>query len=526
MTLPVYLDFAASTPVASEVVEVMTAALRAPELVGNPATSSGAGGFPQGHHAFAAIEAARLKIAALINSGPDELVFCSGATEADNLAIIGGARFRQADGRHVITALGEHKAVLESVRHLAANGWRVTWLKPDPDGIIRPEAVAAALEPDTTLVSLMHANNETGVLLDVAAIGALCRQHGALFHVDAAQSAGRVPIDVRQQAIDLLSLSAHKIYGPKGIGALFIDRERVRRVEPLLFGGGQERGIRPGTLATHQIIGMGEAFRLAAARREADRVHVTALRDRLWSRLATLPDIIRNGHAEQTTGHILNVSIAGVEGESLHAGLQAVIPAGSGPEGPPLAVASGSACTSQNDEPSYVLRILGRSAELARSSIRFSFGRATTTDDIDAAADRTLTVVSMLRRQSPAIGPPGWLPPPSMPDDYPGTVVLARGEAGSEALGTWVAFNAWIAADRLVRLDVQIYGCPHTREAGNQVAAGLSGRPVSALEDFDPHEWRRALGIPVEKTGRMLIIQDALRKCLADWDNGRLSTVL
>ncbi len=515
MTPPVYLDYAASTPVAAEVAAVMGAALTEPGLVGNPATGSGPHGFPQGRHAHAAIETARGQVAAMIHPETAELVFCSGATEADNLAIIGAARFRQADGRHLVTALSEHKAVLETCRHLAAHGWRVTWLKPDADGIIRPEAVAAALQPDTVLVSLMHANNETGVLLDVAAIGAVCRQHGAWLHVDAAQSAGRVTIDVHSQMIDLLSLSAHKLYGPKGMGALFIDRERVRRIEPLMFGGGQERGLRPGTLATHQIIGMGEACRLAAGRLDADRAHVTALRDRLWSQLAALPGIVRNGHAEQNTGHILNISIAGVEGESLHAELQA---AGPEPADRPLAVASGAACSSQSDDPSYVLRLLGRSTEQARSSIRFSFGRQTTAAEIDTAARRTVQVVRWLRSQSPAAGPP----PRSDRDDP--MLVLVRGEAGTADTGTWVVFTAGIAAGRVVQLDVQVYGCPDTRRAAARVVADLEGGPVAALADPDPRQLADALQIPVEKLGRLLIIQDALRKCLADWDNGRLST--
>lgn len=509
---PIYLDYAASTPVAPEVVAVMAGALAAPELVGNPSTGGGHG-LAQGRAAHDAIESARRQVAALIQAKPAEVIFCSGATEADNLAIIGAARFRQADGRHLVTALTEHKAVLESCRHLAAHGWRVTWLAPGPDGIIWPEAVAAALEPDTVLVSLMHANNETGVLLDVAAIGALCRRHGAWLHVDAAQSAGRVPIDVRRQQVDLLSLSAHKLHGPKGVGALFIDGERVRRIEPLLFGGGQERGIRPGTLPTHQIIGMGEACRLAAASLDHDRLHVTALRDRLWSKLAALPGILRNGDPARNAGHILNVSVEGVEGESLHAGLQG------DDGGTPLAVASGAACISQDDEPSYVLRLLGRSAGLARSSIRFSFGRQTTMAEIDAAAAQTLRVIRRLRNRSPAAGRPA-------PADGPAATVLVRGEAGTAETGTWVAFTAWIAADGGIRqLQAQVHGCPDTRRAADRVVADLSGGPVTDLGTVDPRLLVTTLDIPVEKLGRLLVVQDALRNCLADWDNGRLQAV-
>ena len=500
MSLPIYLDYAASTPVATEVAEAMAAALRSPELVANPA----AGTHAAGRRAAAAVAMARAQVAGLIHADPEEVIFTSGATEADNLAIIGTARFRKAKGRHLVTALTEHKAVLESCRYLASQGWRVTWLKPDADGLIAPAAVAAALEPDTLLVSLMHANNETGVVQDVAAIGGLCRQRGVLLHVDAAQSAGRLPLDVRALQIDLLSLSAHKTYGAKGIGALFIDRERVRRVEPLMFGGGQERGLRPGTLPTHQIIGMGEAFRIAGPRLVADRQHVVGLRDRLWCRLRSIPGVIRNGHPDHTTGHILNVSVEGVEGESLHAGLAA------------LAVASGAACTSLTDEPSYVLRALGRSAALARSSVRFSFGRLTTTGEIDRAAEIFAGTVTDLRRRSPAAGPST---PASGPQGPTGTL-LARGEAGSIEAGTWVVFTARVRDARVVRLDVQVYGCPHTQAACDRVVQLLTGGSRLELANLEPLALGAALGIPVEKTGRLLIIQDALRNCLADWDNG------
>ena len=505
MTLPVYLDYAASTPVAPEVIDAMAQALRSPGLVGNPA----AGTHVPGQLAAAAVETARAEVAALINAMPEEIVFTSGATEADNLGIIGGARFRQGEGRHLVTALTEHKAVLESCRYLAREGWRVTWLKPDAEGIIAPAAVEAALEPDTVLVSVMHANNETGVVQDVATIGSLCRKRRVLLHVDAAQSAGRLPIDVRALQIDLLSLSAHKLYGPKGIGALFIDREHVRRVEPLLFGGGQERGLRPGTLPTHQIVGMGEAFRIAGPRLAADRQHVTRLRDRLWARLQLIPGVILNGHPGQSTGHILNVSVQGVEGESLHAGLAE------------LAVASGSACTSLTDEPSYVLRVLGRSAALARSSVRFSFGRDTTDGEIDRAAEVFARTVVELRGRSPAVIPEG-LYADSAAGQAP-DIVLARGEAGSVEAGTWVVITAGIRGERVHQLEARVYGCPHTMAACDHVVQQLTGGTAAGLGALDPLALAAALEIPVEKTSRLLIIQDALRNCLADWDNGRLN---
>jgi cysteine desulfurase len=385
MQLPVYLDYAASTPVDPAVVELMTECLRNPALAANPAAL----GHAAGRRAQALVETARAQVAALINAGPAEIIFSSGATEADNLAVLGAAQFRQARGRHLVTSLTEHKAVIESCRHLATQGWRITWLKPGADGLIAPAAVEAALMPDTVLVSLMHVNNETGVIQDIAAIGAICRRHDVLLHVDAAQSAGREVLDVRVQQIDLLSLSAHKLYGPKGVGALFIDQERVRRVSPLLFGGGQERGLRPGTVATHQVAGMGEAFRLAAQRLPEEVQHVNMLRDRLWAGLQGLPGVLLNGHARQRSGHILNVSIEGVEGESLFYSLA------------DLCVASGSACTSLSNEASYVLRALGRPAALAQSSIRFSFGRPSTAAEIDFAVDCVRQAVGHLRSFSP-----------------------------------------------------------------------------------------------------------------------------
>ena len=496
----IYLDYAASTPVAEEVVAAMTRALRDPALAANPA----AGTHGPGRHAAALVEQCRASVAGLIRADPDEVIFTSGATEADNLAIVGAARFRKSRGRHLITALTEHKAVLESCRHLAREGWRVTWLKPGADGLIAPAAVAAALEADTVLVSLLHANNETGDVTDVASIGSLCRQRGVLLHVDAAQSAGRLPIDVRALQVDLLSLSAHKLYGPKGIGALFIDRERVRRVEPLLFGGGQERGLRPGTLPTHQIVGMGAAFRMAATRVEADREHVTRLRDRLWSRLQVIPGVLLNGHPAQTTGHILNVSVAGVEGESLHAALEE------------LAVASGSACTSLTDEPSHVLRVLGRSPALARSSVRFSFGRPTTPEDIDRAAAVFAGAVAELRQLAPGTAPT------VTPEGEPAGTVLARGEAGSEDTGTWVTVAARVRDGRVARLDARVFGCPHTRAACDRAVQLLTGAPIAELGRLEPRSLGADLGIPPEKAGRLLIIQDALRNCLADWENGEL----
>lgn len=499
---PLYLDYAASTPVDAAVATVMADALRDPALAANPA----AGTHGPGREAAARVEAARADVAALIGADPGEIIFTSGATEADNLAIIGAARFLAGRGRHLVSALTEHKAVLESCRYLAREGWRVTWLRPEADGRIDPAAVAAALEPGTVLVSLMHANNETGVVTDVAAIGALCRARGVLLHVDAAQSAGLLPIDVRAMQVDLLSLSAHKLYGPKGVGALFIDRERVRRVEPLLFGGGQERGLRPGTLPTHQIVGLGAACRIAGTRREADRRHVTALRDRLWARLAALPGVLPNGDPAGGTGHILNVSVAGVEGESLHAALAET-----------LAVASGAACTSLTDEPSSVLRALGRSPALSRSSVRFSFGRDTAGADVDRAATCFETAVVALR----ALGPDG--SPPDPPGPRPGSL-LARGEAGNEDAGTRVLVVARILAGRITGLEVRVFGCPGTRAAGDRAVARLAGAPATDLAEVTLADLAGPADGPRAPAGRLLIVQDALRNCLADWDNARLKS--
>lgn len=383
--MTVYLDYAASTPVDPEVADAMAEALRSPVLQANCASTHAAGRMVR-----ARVEAARAEVAALIGARAEEIIWTSGATEANNLAVIGAASFRGSRGRHLVTSAMEHASVLEPFRALERDGFRVTYLVPDADGIIEPAAVAGALRPDTTLVSVMQVNNETGVVQDIAAIGRLCRSRDVLFHVDAAQAAGREAIDVAAQGIDMLSLSAHKMYGPKGAGALFLDRERIRRVEPLLYGGGQERGLRPGTLATHQAIGTGVAARLARERRPADSIRLASLRDSLWKELRRIPGLMLNGDEERRACHILNVSVTGVEGESLLYALSE------------LMVSSGSACASDSSEPSAVLRHLGRADDLARSSIRFSVGRPTTSGDIARAAEVFADAIAHLRRLSPA----------------------------------------------------------------------------------------------------------------------------
>ncbi|MFM2286934.1 MAG: hypothetical protein RL684_77 [Pseudomonadota bacterium] len=367
-----YLDYAATTPVDARVAARMAAALCADGDYGNPASLHA-----YGRAARALVERARSQVAALVGARPPDIAFTSGATESANLAILGYVRGARALAggapAHVISSRTEHKAVLDPCRQLEREGCEVTWLTPGASGRIEATQLADALRPGTTLVALMHANNETGHVQDVAAFGALCRAHGAALFVDAAQSAGKLALDVEAFGIDFLALTAHKFYGPKGSGALYARGTRRAQVLPLCHGGGHERGLRPGTLATHQLVGLGVACELAAAEREVAQARFVPLRARLWAGLADLPGALQNGSAALCLPGVLNVSFAGVEGESLLMGL------------PELAVSTGSACNSDNDEPSYVLRALGRDRETAQSSLRFSFGKATSEADIDQA---------------------------------------------------------------------------------------------------------------------------------------------
>jgi cysteine desulfurase len=381
--LPIYLDYAATTPVDPRVLQVMLPYLQG--HYGNPASRSHAFGWA----AEEAVEIAREHVAALIGADPREVVWTSGATESNNLAIKGAAQFHQAKGRHLITLKTEHKAVLDTMRELERSGFDVTYLDVQADGLVSLDALTAALRPDTILVSVMAVNNEIGVVQDIAAIGALLRSRGILFHVDAAQATGKMPIDLGQLPVDLMSLSAHKTYGPKGIGALYVRRKPRVRIEAQMHGGGHERGMRSGTLATHQIAGMGEAYRLARLHMAAENERVRTLRDRLLAGLQTIPEVRVNGHLDQRVPHNLNISFQFVEGESLLMGMKG------------LAVSSGSACTSASLEPSYVLRALGLSDEVAHSSVRFSVGRFTTEADIDAAIAMTRSTVERLRTLSP-----------------------------------------------------------------------------------------------------------------------------
>lgn len=385
MKLPIYLDYSATTPVDPRVAAKMAECLTTEGNFGNPASRSHAFGW----QAEAAVEDAREQVASLLNADPREIVWTSGATEANNLAIKGCAHFNQKKGKHIITSKIEHKAVLDTCRQLEREGYEVTYLVPDADGLIQPGAVSEAIREDTTLVSLMHVNNEIGTINDIAAIGEVCREHKVYLHVDAAQSAGKVEIDMETMKVDMMSLSAHKIYGPKGIGALYVRRKPRVRIEAQMHGGGHERGMRSGTLATHQIVGMGEAFRIARVEMADESQRVLALRNRLWHGISDMEAVHLNGSLEQRVSGNLNVSFAYVEGESLIMALK------------DLAVSSGSACTSASLEPSYVLRALGLDDELAHSSIRFSIGRFTTAEEIDYAIERVREAVNKLRELSP-----------------------------------------------------------------------------------------------------------------------------
>jgi cysteine desulfurase len=384
---PVYLDHAATTPVDPRVAAVMAQCLSGQGEFGNPASSH-----EYGHAAATLVERARAQVAASVGALPKEVLWTSGATEADNLAIFGVAQYYRDYGRHIVTARTEHKAVLDPCRELERRGWRVTYLAPDSGGVIHPDQVAAALQADTVLVSIMHVNNEIGVVQDIAAIGAVCAKHGgARLHVDAAQGAGKSAIDFAALGVDLMSLSAHKVYGPKGVGALLLAQRRGggagTHLTALQFGGGQERGLRAGTVPTHQVVGMGLAFELARAAAPAEAARIESLRDRLWQGLAALGGALRNGDAARSVPHILNVSFEGVEGESLLAALRGRV-----------AVSTGSACTSALQEPSYVLRALGRGDILSESSLRFGLGRFTGESDIDTAVAAVTEAVSRLRR--------------------------------------------------------------------------------------------------------------------------------
>ncbi|OAJ56588.1 IscS subfamily cysteine desulfurase [Paraburkholderia ginsengiterrae] len=381
--LPIYMDYSATTPVDPRVVDKMIPYLR--EQFGNPASRS----HSYGWDAERAVEEARENVAALVNADPREIIWTSGATESDNLAIKGAAHFYKSKGKHVITVKTEHKAVLDTCRELEREGFDVTYLDVKDDGLIDLEAFKAALRPDTILVSVMSVNNEIGVIQDIEAIGEITREKGIIFHVDAAQATGKIEIDLQKLKVDLMSFSAHKTYGPKGIGALYVRRKPRIRIEAQMHGGGHERGMRSGTLATHQIVGMGEAFRIAREEMATENERIRMLRDRLLRGLSEIEEVYVNGDMEKRVPHNLNISFNFVEGESLIMAVKDV------------AVSSGSACTSASLEPSYVLRALGRNDELAHSSIRFTVGRFTTEQDVDYVINLLKTKISKLRDLSP-----------------------------------------------------------------------------------------------------------------------------
>ncbi len=385
MTRPIYLDYMATTPVDPRVAARMADCLTRDGVFGNPASSTHA----YGRDAHALVENARAEVAALIGAEPREIVWTSGATESNNLAIKGAAWAHEDKGKHLITSRTEHKAVIDTCRWLERRGWRVTWLEPGDDGRIHAQQVADALTAETVLVTIMHVNNEIGVINDIAAIGDVCRAHGCLFHVDGAQTAGKVAIELANLPVDTMAFSAHKVYGPKGAGALFVRREPRARIEALIHGGGHERGMRSGTLATHQIVGMGEACRIAREEMGVEQPRILALRKRFQKRIGDLEAVCLNGHPDHRVAGNLNLSFGGVHGDALLTALRG------------LALSTGSACNSATASPSYVLRALGRDDALANASIRFSFGRWTTEEEVDLAADLLVREVTRLRALSP-----------------------------------------------------------------------------------------------------------------------------
>ena len=385
MNSTIYLDYSATTPVDPRVAETMCNCLTLEGNFGNPASRS----HDFGWAADKAVEQARKDVAALINADPKEIVWTSGATESDNLAIKGVAHFYQKKGKHIVTCKTEHKAVLDTCRQLEREGFEITYLDPEPSGLVDLKKLEASLRDDTILVSIMHVNNEIGVIQDIEAIGEMTRSRKILFHVDAAQSAGKVEIDLEKLKVDLMSFSAHKCYGPKGIGALYVRRKPRVRIEAQMHGGGHERGMRSGTLPTHQIVGMGEAFRIAKEEMDEDNKRILALRNRLYNGLKDIEEVYVNGDLDHRIAGNLNISFAYIEGESLIMAIK------------DLAVSSGSACTSASLEPSYVLRALGREDELAHSSIRFTLGKFTTEEEVDYAIEKLHTQVGRLRELSP-----------------------------------------------------------------------------------------------------------------------------
>jgi cysteine desulfurase len=518
----IYLDYAASTPVDPRVAAAMSECLTNPAAQANPASATHAPGLA----AFDRVEAARAKVAALIGATPREIIFTSGATEANNLALLGVARAARRAGAvrgHVLSSRIEHKSVLDTCKQLEKEGFAVTLVEPDASGRVQPETVKANLRADTLLVSLMLANNEIGVVSDIAAIGELCRVRGVLMHTDASQAAGKLPVDVEKLAVDFLSLTAHKFYGPKGIGALYVREHARPKIAPIQFGGGHERGLRSGTLPTHQIAGFGVAAEIALTEGSSDAAHARDLASRLWRGLESIPGIEFNGHQEHRVPGLLNVSFGGVEGESLITGL------------PGIAVSSGSACSSATREPSYVLRSLGRTTELAQASLRLSLGRFTTAADVDEAATAIRAEVARLRllaggggvaqptpaatfgdslmtRTMSALTRQYFLAPARVPQFPEGTLPpgVRRGRAGRVQDGTEVLFELQIADEIVKSARFSAYGCPHTVAVAAWVCEVLEGLRLDGGTAGTPADWAQKFEVPVEKLGRLLIVEDAL----------------
>jgi cysteine desulfurase len=499
---PVYLDYAATTPVDPLVAATMNACLTDGGDFGNPASAHEYGAAAAAH-----ISAARGQVAALIGAAADEIVFTSGATESNNLGVLGYARANADRGRHLVSVRTEHKSVLDAARRLEREGFTITWITPTAAGLVEPAALAAALRPDTLLASVMYANNETGVLQDIAALASVCREQRVAFHTDAAQAAGKVPLDVQALGPDLLSFTAHKLYGPKGVGALYVRRAVRGQLQPLTFGGGQERGLRPGTLPTHQLAGFGAACEIARRELAAESARLSTLAQRLWAGLAALGGTHLNGAGAPRVPGILNVSFEGVEGESLVAGLTG------------LAVSTGAACNSDSPEPSYVLRALGRDRQLAESSLRFSLGRFTREPDVDFAIGAGRQTLSRLRALSPgsAAGPAADLPSAWAGGVAGGAARIVSGEGGGPGQDSWVRFHLLVAGHTVKDTRFKAFGCPHTLDTAAWVCGQLRGRERATLIPGTPHEWAQARGVPVEKLGRLFAIEDALRACLARW---------
>lgn len=482
---PIFLDHASTTPIDPAVAAAMVEVLQGPIGLGNPASQTHA----YGRQAAAAIESAREEVAALIGARSHEVIFTSGATESDNLAILGMARGRADRGRHLVTVRTEHKAVLDPVRQLEKRGWQVTWLEPARDGRVDPAVVEAALRPDTQLVSIMHANNETGVVQDIARIAAICRSRDVFVHCDAAQSAGRMPIDVGALGIDLLSVSAHKLYGPKGIGALFVTERARPWIEPLMWGGGHERGLRPGTLATHQIVGFGRAAAIARVRRDDDARHVEQLAASVRAGLGDLSGLRWNDHPVHRLPGLVSLSIEGVEGESLMAALSAI------------AVSSGAACDSSSGEPSYVLRAQGVAPELAQATLRIAFGRFNDEKDAQQAVVSIREAVTRLRALDAPGAPPGegWM----------------AGEAGSLREGARIrCFLKIDSAGRISAIEFRAATCPQVRAVLEWLGRSVVDRPASQPTAEGPRAWAQQFGVPTEKLGRLLRVEDAMRAAL------------